>query len=142
MGNIFIERAQHARARVLAAKSGKEADKYLTAVRRLPAEIRLVGLGQALAILLSRSDGRKADQDGLRRLYDDIEDWMLDASPNKIREAPQKTPRLLQAIIDGENDRYRLMVAEVDGYLAVLKRLAEIFLSNEGEPDRAGAGAI
>jgi CRISPR type III-B/RAMP module-associated protein Cmr5 len=138
MQNAFIERARHARERVLAVKQdATAAEKYLTAVRGLPAEIRLVGLGQALATLRSRSEGRETEKDGNRRLYRDVEHWVLDGNPIKIFPTSSENPRLLHAIVAGDNSKYRLAVAEIDGYLAVLKRLAEIFLSDDPNPSGA-----
>jgi CRISPR type III-B/RAMP module-associated protein Cmr5 len=131
----FVERARHARERVTALKRGDTvSDKYLTAVRGLPAEIRLVGLGQALATLLSR--GKSDGGAGFKLLYDHVEDWMLLKNPHQVYPSPTAAaPRLLHTIIAGDNTNYQLAVAEVDAYLAVLKRLAEIFLT----PDKRAA---
>ena len=136
MQSAFIKRAQHARECVTRLVDEKNlAAEYVRAVRGLPAEIRLVGLGQGLAVLLSRSDGK---MDGYRRLHDDIENWMFSGNPNKVYTITDGERRLLRAIITGDQQKYRLAVAEVDAYLAVLKRLAEVFLTPE-EPPGEGA---
>lgn len=135
MQTDFIDRARHARKCVhdMKGKQGAVAE-YLTAVRGLPAEIRLVGLGQALATLLSRSDPKKA-KTGFRHLYDHVEDWLM---VRAIYDRPKDKPALLHAIVDGDNGQYRRAVAEADAYLAVLKRLAEALLT-QGRPAAGGA---
>ncbi|UYN93738.1 MAG: type III-B CRISPR module-associated protein Cmr5 [Enhydrobacter sp.] len=125
MQSDFIERAKHARTRVadiekLPAAAARE---YLSAVRALPAEIRAIGLGQALATLLNRSS---RPTDGFARLYHHLEHWLMQRSYKGAVAAP---PQLLAAVIGGSNAQYRHATAEADAYLAVLKRLAEVFLS-------------
>jgi CRISPR type III-B/RAMP module-associated protein Cmr5 len=147
MQTPFIRRAAHARRRVMEVGNDKKvAAKYLTAVRGLPAEIRLIGLGQALATLLSR--GKSEDGAGPSQLYVHIERWMLEDSPNPVYVGAYEKPKLVSAIVGtGKDDiavlqrNYRLAVAELDAYLAVLKRFAEIFLSEESDkaPHRESA---
>jgi CRISPR type III-B/RAMP module-associated protein Cmr5 len=128
MRSDFIDRARHARQRLGQLKANTAAiGEYLTAVRGLPADIRLVGLGQALAILLSRSDVEKKDKDGFRHLYDHVQSWLV--AERKIYELQKEKPTLLDAIIAGDDSSYRRATAEADAYLAVLKRLAEALLA-------------
>lgn len=131
MQNDFILRANHAR-RCVNAVPKQAADKYLTAVKGLPAEIRLIGFGQALATLLAKGE------QGDRLLYDHIEEWLQ--THNIYAKAT--APSLLNSIISGNNAQYRRAVAEADAYLAILKRLAEAFLTpakREAEPRREAA---
>lgn len=134
MQSAFIERARHARA-CIAKVPARDKSDYLNAVKGLPAEIRLIGLGQALATL------RANDKKGRKLLYEHLEDWIFDSKSGRIYASrPAQPPYLLHALIgDGPpgqtvssvQGNYRLAVAEADAYLAILKRFAEVFLTDE-----------
>jgi hypothetical protein len=139
MQSAFVGRAAHARQCVIRMKTGDQeaAADYLRAVRGLPAEIRLIGLGQALATLRAR------DNKGSAALYTDVETWVMGRG---IYQNTSSAPALLNAIIGPQSSappgsqlqqNYRLAVAEIDAYLAILKRLAEVFLDDKGQAPRS-----
>lgn len=125
MQSIQQERFKHALVRVRRmGERGKDArSTYLTGVRQLPADIRNVGLGQALAMLSARA----TDSEGHRQLLGDIQDWLLLANSASPYHG---STNLFNAITDNNEAKYLQAHAETDAYLAFLKRLAESFLSS------------
>jgi len=131
--NIQLLRARHALAKVRDAGGSKGMiDEYLSAARGLPAEIRMNGLGQAIAMLRARG----VKNDGAMALYRHVSDWMCrpnSPSPYHGKENPEEA--LLDAIVNGPEHDYRQAYVEIDAYLAWLKRFADALL----EKPRDGA---
>lgn len=124
--NIQLLRARHALAKVRdTAKEKALIDEYLSAARGLPAEIRMNGLGQAIAMLRARG----VKNDGAMALYKHVSDWMCrpgSPSPYHGKEKPEEA--LLDAIVNGPEAAYRQAYVEIDAYLAWLKRFADALL--------------
>ncbi len=129
--NIQLQRAKHALERVReTAKKQPLVDEYLSAARGLPAEIRMNGLGQAVAMLRARGVKNK----GAMALYEHVSDWMCrpnSPSPYHGKEKPEEA--LLDAIVGGKESAYRQAYVEIDAYLAWLKRFADAFLEKSDD---------
>lgn len=132
MSNLDMQRARHAMARideVVAAQASGQAALYGSYAKSLPASIRQIGLGQAMATLLAKAKGKR--EDAHHFLYRHIQSWLCDthaASPyHKLTEQPD----LLQHIIEGDEDAYIRAQAEVMAYLTWLKKLAVARLDSE-----------
>lgn len=135
--NIQLLRARHALAKVRdTAKEKKIIEEYLSAARGLPAEIRMNGLGQAIAMLRARG----VKNQGAKALYEHVSDWMCrpnSPSPYQGKENPEEA--LLDAIVNGPEAAYRQAYVEIDAYLAWLKRFADALLEKpkEGRKEEA-----
>lgn len=136
--NIQLLRARHALARVRdTAKEKKIIDEYLSAARGLPAEIRMNGLGQAIAMLRARAVKNK----GAEALYKHVSDWMCrPGSPSPYQGKAKPDDALLDAIVNGPEAAYRQAYVEIDAYLAWLKRFADALLEKPAE-ERKGEAA-
>lgn len=127
--NIQLQRANHAidRVRKMKAEKPEVIKEYLSMARALPAEIRMNGLGQAIAMLKARSVGRI----GPSKLYEHVSHWMCrQGSPSPYRGEPEEKAKelLLDKIVKGGEPAYRQAYVEIDAYLAWLKRFADAFL--------------
>ncbi|MDG4602004.1 MAG: type III-B CRISPR module-associated protein Cmr5 [Defluviicoccus sp.] len=130
--NIQLQRAKHALDRVKKMQPGKPEviKEYLSMARALPAEIRMNGLGQAIAMLKARS----VEKAGPKKLYEHVSDWMCrkgSPSPYHGKEKPEEA--LLDAIVGGKESAYRQAYVEIDAYLAWLKRFADAFLEKSDD---------
>lgn len=131
--NIQLRRAKHAIACVRDMKKPENAGaiaEYLSAARGLPAEIRMNGLGQAVAMLRARGVGNK----GAMALYNHVSEWMC--RPNSPSPYAGKDA-LIDAIVAEGEPAYRQAYVEIDAYLAWLKRFADAFLEkSDGDPQK------
>lgn len=136
--NIQLLRARHALAKVRDAAGSKGmVDEYLSAARGLPAEIRMNGLGQAIAMLRARG----VKNDGAMALYRHVSDWMCrhgSPSPYGGKEHPEEA--LLDAIVHEPEHDYRQAYVEIDAYLAWLKRFADALLEKPKEGAKPKSG--
>lgn len=124
--NIQLLRARHALAKVRdAGRIEGMIDEYLSAARGLPAEIRMNGLGQAIAVLRARG----VKNNGAMALYRHVSDWMCHSnSPSPYHDKEDPEEALLDAVVNGAEHDYRQAYVEIDAYLAWLKRFADALL--------------
>lgn len=141
--NIQLRRAKHALSYVREMekefnkvknsdlnKAKKTIDEYLSAARGLPAEIRMNGLGQAIAMLRARG----VKNEGAMALYSHVSDWMCRPnSPSPYHSKQKPEDALLDAIVTGDEPAYRQAYVEIDAYLAWLKRFADAFLEKSDD---------
>lgn len=130
---------------------------YRSLVRKLPAMIRMNGLGQALAFLLAQekktakeirqfnigqSGKEKLGADGL--LYKHLEEWLIGEEPESSTVAgtpaqgykadlpwPSTNTTLMENVLRSDSTIYRLATAEALAYLGWLKRFAEASFGGE-----------
>lgn len=103
--------------------------KFRSYVERLPASIVINGLGQALASELAaagRSEEGKSDSKAHKRLFDEIELWLL-----KERKIYSEKKGLMNAIVNGSQEEYILAQSEALAYLEWLKKFSQAFLKKE-----------
>jgi CRISPR-associated protein Cmr5 len=103
--------------------------KFRSYVERLPASIVMNGLGQALASELAaagRGEEGKNDGEAHKRLFEEIEGWLL-----KERRIYSKEAKLMSAIVNGSQEQYILAQAEAIAYLEWLKKFSQAFLKKE-----------
>lgn len=130
--NIQLRRAKHALHKVKDIRDNKKGvvDEYLSTARGLPAEIRMNGLGQAIAMLRARGVKNK----GAMALYEHVSDWMCRPnSPSPYHGKEKSEEALLDAIVTGDEPAYRQAYVEIDAYLAWLKRFADAFLEKSDD---------
>lgn len=131
--NLERQRAKQALDTITELNNKKEElENYVSYVKALPATILQIGLGQALATLLSASKGKSAQKSDHRRLYDQMEVWLCRAEP----AAPYPNQKdVMQAITNGDENTYVHAQSEALAYLAWLKKFAVAYLSKpeEGE---------
>lgn len=132
------KRAAHALSRVNKVKGERDAqtgDKYATHLQGVPATILYSGLGQAMAMLLSKGN----EEVHRRIIFDDLEDWLC----RSWQDRPQAfgdAQGLMGAITTASEDDYLLAHAEALEYLGWLKKLATAYLKkpkNSAQPPEA-----
>ncbi|WP_428264875.1 type III-B CRISPR module-associated protein Cmr5 [Haliangium sp.] len=128
-------RAANALARVRALQRDGDYGNYRSYVERLPAQIVMNGLGQAVALVKSRcrskpGGGDDTDPRAYRRLYEDIDTWLRrdhEAAPYRGQDD------LLTALTTCDQDTYVRAHAETLAYLDWLKKFACAFLDRGKE---------
>lgn len=134
---------------------------YRSLARKVPAMIRVNGLGQTVAFLLAK-EGKTADairQYNIRKpakkndklgahglLYKHLEEWLIgnDGDSSTVEDARIRSYKadlpwpsspqgtLIERILDANSTVYRLATAEALAYLGWLKRFAEASFGGEG----------
>lgn len=113
---------------------------YRSLVRKMPAMIRINGLGQTLAFLLAQ-EKKAADV-----LYKHLEEWLIgnESASSTVddpvirsykADLPWPFPAkdtLIERILASDSTVYRLATAEALAYLGWLKRFAEASFGEEG----------
>ncbi len=116
--------------------------EYRSLVRKVPAMIKMCGLGQTLAFLLAKEEKEAqkirdtSDPGKLERaegcLYKHLEEWLLDEeAPIAWPDSPEDQP-LMNRIMGVESAVYRQATREALAYLGWLKRFAEACLEKGG----------
>lgn len=101
----------------------QRADDYASYVVRLPADILMNGLGQALAQLQAAAKGKKEDPHYW--LYQDLQNWLCRADPlapyppqeDHANHAIKKENDLLEAIISNNRRQYQQALSEAMAWL-------------------------
>lgn len=101
------------------------AKEYAREAQKLPTRIMAAGLGQALAFILAKAKDKKPN---LRRLHDDLTDWVITQRPMSA----SKPDSLLESVIEGDSDFLRRATDEALAYLLWLNRFAEAEGLTEG----------
>lgn len=110
-----------------------KADDYASYVVRLVGDIRINGLGQALAQLLAAADKEKKEEDPHLLVYRDLQTWLC----RDDSQAPYPNePDLLEALIRHDRARYRWALAEAMAWLEWHKKLAVAYLKEPEEGQR------
>jgi len=113
---------------------------YRSLVRKMPAMIRINGLGQTLAFLLAQ-EKKAADV-----LYKHLEEWLIgnESASSTVEDPvirlykadlPWPSPAketLIERILASDSTVYRLATAEALAYLGWLKRFAEASFGEGG----------
>ena len=130
-------RAKHAWQAIISQATGKDKDgrrqygegakEYAREARKLPVRIMASGLGQALAFILAKAKDKKPN---LRKLHDDLTDWVIRQRPIEAK----KPGSLLERILEEDADFLRRATDEALAYLQWLNRFAEA----EGLTDAEG----
>lgn len=114
-------------------KARKFRDKYKSYAESLPASIVMNGLGQACAMLLAQAEGKSAEQDAHRLLYDHLQDWLRGREHARVYPKDQD---LVEAVINHGQREYIRAQVESLAYLDWLKKFAQAYLT--GEESRHG----
>jgi CRISPR-associated protein Cmr5 len=135
------ERAAHALGcvRALEEKGQGGYGNYRSYVERLPAQIVMNGLGQAMSMVRSRDpkhgsgkERESEDARAYRLLYEHMQGWLCgthEAAPSRGKAC------LITAIIEQDQDTYVRAHAEALVYLEWLKKFARAFLSRGKEAE-------
>jgi len=127
-------RAFFALERVAKHKSDGKYGRYLSYVEALPAAIRANGLGQAIALELSRA----ASDPGHRALSEDVRDWLCgpdEIAPYRDHPEAHDASGLLTAITKNDQRRYLRAQAEALALLVWIKKFARAMLDRgDGRP--------
>lgn len=116
------------------SKLGKD---YRSAVRKAPAMVKMNGLGQTLAFLLSKEEkeasaAKKSPDKAEGYLYKHLDEWLCGpeasvAWPDDLKDRP-----LMERIMEVESTVYRQATQEALAYLGWLKRFAEAYFPEGG----------
>ncbi len=125
---LEIKRLQEEATRNDKKPSAKNGFQYRSYVEGFPATILQIGLGQALASLLSQAKGDK--EHDRYRLYNSLQSWLCGDDPDMpfSRYQPSRdfaqAPRLIAALTTCEEHIYLHAHAEALAYLEWLKKFA------------------
>lgn len=113
-------RAQHALAVItkLANQNPSTYGNYVSYVKALPANVRSLGLGQALAFALAKCEGDRKKPYGL--LYEHVADWICQ---RRIYPGANVTT-LMTELTGGTQTQYLHAQIETMAYLEWLKKFA------------------
>jgi CRISPR-associated protein Cmr5 len=99
----------------------------------LPATIVMNGLGQALTIQLAKAKG--GSKHPRRLLYNHVSGWLSQQMP-ELQVPGGELPRVIERLMDGNQDVYVRAQAETMSYLNWLKQFARAYLKEqEGQAD-------
>ena len=118
--SLAQQRAQHALAAItkLAAPNAPSYGNYLSYVKALPANVRSLGLGQALAFALAKC--KDDPKNPYRLLYDHVTDWVCQRSIYS-----GATPEnFMTMLTSGDQTQYLHAQIETMAYLEWLKKFA------------------
>ena len=121
--SLAQQRAKDALNKVEKLVQENDYGNYKSYVSGLPAEIIMSGLGQAMALVKSKS-GKK----GNPQLYTHLNTWLCDDRKN----APYPTGDLIKHITEGDESKYIHAQEEAMAYLEWLKKFA-VALLDDGE---------
>ena len=102
-------------------------DEYLSLVRGAAATMMTSGLGQTLAFYMAKATSSEERSSAHTALLRNLARWLLrdkndpDTAPNNTKQPVD----LLNAVMEGDGNRYRELTAEALAYLTWLKRFAE-----------------
>lgn len=106
---------------------------YLAYVKALPANVRSLGLGQALAFALAKAEGNLEKPYGL--LYRHIAAWLC-TRPIYTDALPKPIPQnFMEKLTHGTQDQYLHAQIETMAYLEWLKKFAVAKLLKGNEAD-------
>lgn len=103
-------------------------DDYAGYVVRLAGEIRIVGLGQALAQLIASA--RKNKEDPHYLVYQDLQEWLCMDHPKTPFSAEKD---LLDALLKTDRNNYQWAMVETAAWLEWHKKLAVAYLKEMEE---------
>jgi len=118
------EMAKYAWEEVNSVKDKSWAKEYRSIVLKAPSLILACGLGQTLAFLLSKAEGKMENAHGA--LYAQISKWTA-------KEVYQREGDLLQLVMEGDAHKYRLATMEVLSLLGWIKRFTEALIERGEE---------
>lgn len=124
-------RAEHALACVqrAARREEKWQGNYKSYVKALPAAILNNGLGQAAATELAAGKGDK--DNAHTQLYLDLESWLCGEYGPYYSGGAGHEKRLMQSIINGDQELYIRAQVEAIAWLEWLKKFAVAYLKGE-----------
>lgn len=129
------ERAADALTHVRALQQENRYGNYRSYVERLPAQIVMNGLGQAMAMVRSRAPDRAngvrtEDERAYWLVFNQLQTWLC----RDHESAPYRGARdLLAAVVERDQDAYVRAHAEALAYLEWLKKFARAFLARGTE---------
>lgn len=130
MKTIEQKRAEHALKNICNNDGSvkKLKDKYKSYVSALPANILQNGFGQAMAMELAADKNKNTAH---RQLYDHIQDWLC-SNTVKNPNAPYLSNQILiNAIVEGDQQKYIQAQTEAMAYLEWLKKFAVAYLKDD-----------
>ena len=109
--------------------------RYRSYVERLPANIVMNGLGQAVATLMARKNGSGADAKAYEFLLGHLQAWLCRQDPAApyIGAMLHDDMPLIRAISTSDQSVYVRAHAEALAYLVWLKKFAQAFLPRSKE---------
>lgn len=141
------ERATYALAKVNAVKDADYKTEYRSYIRKFPTTVMRSGLGQALAMELAQGNGNKELNKGHQAVLSHVSEWLVgqDGWKNSPYRQNDQTdfinPKLIQAIMEGDEEDMIRAQGETMALLKWLKTFAEALIApkDEGGQDDASA---
>ena len=101
-------------------------DTYLTVVRGLPGMILQNGLGQALAFLLARAEGKRQGPE--YQLYTELQTWLVGARDADHQERVYPAGDLLDALVSGTRQQFQQAQVRALDLMAWMRKFADAYL--------------
>ncbi len=127
-----------------ASRPSKERSRYAAYVKATPAMIRRQGLGQTLAVLLSRSGKQKEnnkrtdEEKAYGALYDHLQAWLCGDAPSAPFRGDAR--KLMTCVATADQKNYVAAQSEAGLYLEWLKKFANAFLQDKDKDKDEGKG--
>lgn len=104
---------------------------YVSYTKALPANIRSLGLGQAMAFLLAKAKGDT--QDPHRLLYNHVAEWLYERGIYDAHKPVQLPDKFMTHLVNGTQTQYKQAQIEAMAYLEWLKKFAVALLTTEAK---------
>jgi CRISPR-associated protein Cmr5 len=137
-------RAAHARAAIAEAalrfpEAGERGhrQRYATLARDLASRVRGNGLGQAVAFLMSKAEGKAERPEAL--LVAQLSNWLIDERKILSPRDAASPSRLIDGLLQTDRERWMRARNEAVAWLTWLKRFVEAFMPIPEEDDGQAA---
>jgi len=122
--SLAQQRAKDALSKIEKLVQDNDYGNYKSYVSGLPAEIIMSGLGQAMALVRSKSG-----KNGNPQLYEHLNSWLCSDRPN----SPYPKGDLIRQIVNGDEAHFIHAQEEAMAYLEWLKKFAVALLADGKE---------
>lgn len=115
---------------IVAEQSESIQKRFKAYSNSLPAMVQMNGIGQALAFAYQKANGDKDENKGWKLLFNLVNHWLL---KERAIWGDIKSGHVLNAITNGNQEKYQLAQAELQALLSWVKDFARAEIKGEAE---------